>query len=326
MPKAAHRPGQAAGLRQDVGGDQLHRAPSQAGWQSGEILGAPRRVKPLLRRGDRPRLRRLPNAPPDAASLSFLNGGSHAPVSATRPGSRAQCRSGRSRRTEDDPKEIIQKAIAAHGGADNLNKYKAFRSSAKGTINIPQLGQEMEFTSESVFQAPDKMKSTFKAELMGNALTFEQKIIGDKSSLTVNGMDMPIPDEQKAELKNTMMLQKVMTLTPLLTDKNLELKALGSSKIDGKDAVGVAVTGKDVKEIKLFFDKTSHLLVKTERMGMGPMGGEVKQEATLSDYKDYNGVKKPTKVVIMHDGKKFMESNTTEQKLLEKIDDKEFSD
>lgn len=226
---------------------------------------------------------------------------------------------------QDDPKDIIKKAIAAHGGTEKLDKYKGAKNSSKGTISI--MGLELEFTSDTVSMYPAKQKSTIKMDVMGNAITVVQTIVGEKMSVTVNGMAQEVPDAQKAELKQSVELQRVMNLTPLLSEKGFELKSLGESKVNGKDVVGVSVTSKNLKETKMFFDKGSYLLKKIERKGTDPSSGnEVKQEMLMSDYKDVNGLKKPTKVTMINDGKKFMESTVVKQEVLEKIDDKEFAD
>lgn len=227
---------------------------------------------------------------------------------------------------QDDPKQIIKKAIVAHGGADKLNKFKASRNSSKGTISL--MGVDLDFTSDTVSMYPSKQKIVIKMEFMGQSITVVQMVVGDKMSQTVNGTAQEIPDAQKAELKQSMEMQHVMNLTPLLQDNEFKLRSVPAIKVDGKEAAGLAVSAKNLKEIKMYFDKTSHLLVKIERMGADPAGGggEVKQEMFLSDYQDVNGLKKPTKVSMTNDGKKFMESTVIKQQVMEKIDDKEFAD
>ena len=226
---------------------------------------------------------------------------------------------------QDDPKDVVRKAIAAHGGAENLTKFKGSRSSTKGSISI--MGLDLEYTAESVGMQPDKQKTTIKMDIMGMAITVVQMINGDKISLTVNGNATPVPDTQKADLKQSVEMQKAMGLTPLL-DKAYELKALGDSKVDGKDVVGIQASSKELKELKIYFDKSTYLVTKVERMGADPAGGgdDKKQELILGDYKDVKGVKKAMKTTMLTDGKKFMDSVTTKQDLLEKVDDKEFSD
>lgn len=225
---------------------------------------------------------------------------------------------------DDDAKVTITKAIDAHGGKDKLEKFKASKSKGKGVISL--FGMDLEFTVETMSQIPDKLKTTIKMEVNGMAFTVEQTVNGDKMSMSLNGMSMEIPDAQKGDLKSAMMQQKILQLTPLL-DKGVELKSIPGVKVGDRETVGVSVTGKDVKEVKLYFDKSTHLLAMVERMGTAPMStDEVKQEIVLSDYKEVQGMKRPTKTVMNNDGKKFMESTVTEQKYLEKLDEKDFSD
>lgn len=225
---------------------------------------------------------------------------------------------------QDDPKEVVKKAIAAAGGAEKLDKFKGSKSSSKGSISI--MGLDLEFTADSVSQYPDKQKTTIKMDVMGNAVTVVQMVNGDKMSLTVNGMAQQVPDAQKSELKRSVEFQKIMNLTPLLKE-GYELKSIPGVKVDGKETIGLQISNKEIQDVKLYFDKTTHLVAKAERKGMDPMGGgDVVQEMIMSDYKDVQGLKKPMKTVMNNDGKKFMESTTTSTELLEKIDDKEFSD
>jgi hypothetical protein len=53
-------------------------------------------------------------------------------------------------------------------------------------------------------------------------------------------------------------------------------------------------------------------------------GKEVAEEVLYDDYKEKDGVKYPGKVLVNRDGKKYVESETTEYKPAEKIDDKTF--
>jgi hypothetical protein len=229
---------------------------------------------------------------------------------------------------QDDAKEIVRKAIAAHGGADKLNKFKGYRESSKGTISIG--GMELEFTVESVTQLPDKQKSSIKLDVMGMAVNIVQMANGDKFTLTVNGNSMPVTDVQKSDAKESMDLDRMLNLTPLLSDKGFAMKTLPPIKVDGKDAVGIEVDGPALKGAKIYFDKETSLTVKAERKAISPEnpgGGEkVTQEAFMRDYKDVNGIKKPMKMTVQNDGKKFIESTVTKAEAVEKVDDKEFSD
>jgi hypothetical protein len=227
---------------------------------------------------------------------------------------------------QDDPKELIRKAIAAHGGADLIEKYKGSRTSSKGTISVQ--GMELEFTSDGVSMDPDKQKTTLKLEVGGMSVTVVQLSNGDKFSMVFNGMAVPLQDAQKSDMKSSVELHKIMNLTPLISDKSYEIKMLPPIKVDEKEAVGIEVSNKEIKGVKVYFDKATNLIIKTEHKGLDPATGmgEVVHEIVLSDYKDVKGIKHPMKTVATADGKKFMENTTTKIEVFEKIDDSEFSD
>jgi hypothetical protein len=116
-----------------------------------------------------------------------------------------------------------------------------------------------------------------------------------------------------------------------LDKKKFSIKSGGEEDVDGKKADVVIVTPQSLKdkEFKFFFDQKSRLLVKTSRRGLAPgQAGdsvEVLEESYHSDFKKVNGVQTAMKLVVNHDGKKFMTVNVTDAELLEKIDDKEFT-
>ena len=90
----------------------------------------------------------------------------------------------------------------------------------------------------------------------------------------------------------------------------------------------VLVTAKDLNDTKLSFDKKTGLLTKVERKGLAPSMGEpteVTEETVMSDFKKVDGVMQPTKMVVTHDGKKFMTMTVTDTKLMEKADAKAFA-
>lgn len=226
---------------------------------------------------------------------------------------------------QDEAKDVVKKAIEASGGTEKIDKFKGVRTSGKGTISIQ--GLEAEYTSEGILMYPDKSKETLKLDIMGQAITIEQKQIGDKTTMTINGMAMDLPDALKEEMKLSTVLESVQRLTPLLRDAEFKLKSLGASKIDGKDVSGIEVGGKGLKDVKIYFEKSTGLLIQIERRGLDPTGmKELKQVMRITEYKEVNGLKKPSKVTVTNDGQKFLESTTTKIEVLEKIDDKEFSD
>jgi hypothetical protein len=232
---------------------------------------------------------------------------------------------------EDKAEAVVKKAIDAHGGADALNKYKAARFKMAGDLSI--MGMDIEFTGSLAYNLPDRYRLEIEMEVMGQKAVFEQVVKGEtiKSTVKAGGMTVQNPggDAEKEELRVAAVMQEAEQLTPLLDAKKFTIKAADDADVNGKKASVVVVQPKSVKkEFKMFFDKESGLLVKTAHRGKQPDAGgatEVDEESYASDYKKVKGIQVPGKLIVNHDGKKFMEVKLSDYELLEKIDDKEFA-
>jgi len=232
---------------------------------------------------------------------------------------------------DDKAVAVVKKAIQAHGGADTLDKYKAGRFKLTGDIVIAET--EVEFSGSVAYHLPDRFRLTMSGMYMGEKLLIEQVVNGDKIRNTVRLGDMDISpngEDDKEEVKFGVVLQEAEQLTPLLDAKKFTLKAADDADVDGKKAAVVVAQPSAVKrEIKMYFDKESGLLVKTANRGRitGDDGQskEVDEETYGSGYKAVNGMQVPTKLVINHDGKKFMSMELTDIEVLEKIGAREFT-
>lgn len=222
-----------------------------------------------------------------------------------------------------DAKAVIEKAVQAHGGADRIDRYPAAIVETKGTVF--QLGHVIPFTSRSLYQLPDKCKNVIELEGLNAKRSITRSLSGGEERLTVNGEVQKVSEPQTREFREETYLQNVVRLTPLLKDPGYTLTDAGTTQVNGKPAVGVKVSAKDHKDVTLFFDKGIGLLVKVDRTGLDSSGKEIKQERIYSDYKSFDGVMHPLKTAVLHDGQKFMESETVDFKPLEKADPREFA-
>ncbi|CAN5146592.1 hypothetical protein BH11PLA2_BH11PLA2_49590 [soil metagenome] len=228
---------------------------------------------------------------------------------------------------QGDPVAVVKKAIEAHGGADALNKSRTARSTATGTMT--NRGQDVPFTATAVYAMPDKFHMEVTLDINGGKFVVTQILNGKKTKVTakLGSNDTPLDPKQKEETAQAGLLQDISSLTPLL-DKKYTLKAEKDADLNGNAAAVVSVTGNGLKEVKLFFDKATGRLVKTERQGYANTGTgvvEVKQETYLSDFKKFGNAMLPTATVVNHDGKKFMTMTIADIKFADKIDEKEFS-
>jgi hypothetical protein len=225
---------------------------------------------------------------------------------------------------DDDPKEIIAKAIKAHGGDEFLTKTKAAKLKSKGKINIPGAG-ELEFTQETAYMLPDKYRDGIDFSIMGMNISVRTYVNGDKVILEVNDKEIDMADKVKAALKDVGHVQEVARMVSL-KDKAFEISLIGEDKVEGKKVVGIRVTKKGQKDVSLFFDKETGLLAKLEYRGAEPgTDNEVNEERIVKEYeKNADGIQVAKKIVIKHDGKTFIEAEVLEVKYFDKLDDSEF--
>ena len=218
-----------------------------------------------------------------------------------------------------DPQAILDKAIKALGGEEKLSKVKAASWKAKGTINFG--GNEMECTGQTTAQGLDHVRSEFEGSFGKGFLV----IAGDKGWRKFGEMGGELDKDQLANEKRNVHLQLVPVLILPLKGKDFKVEAAAEEKVGDKPAVGIKVTGPEGKNFTLYFDKESGLLAKIGRAVLDQTGQEVMEERFLSDYKDFDGLKRPTKVVAERGGVKHLEAEVIEAKSVDKIDANEFS-
>jgi hypothetical protein len=220
-----------------------------------------------------------------------------------------------------EAKRIIEKAVEAHGGAAKLTKLKAATWKSKGTFHGPMGAQE--FTGEYAVQLPGKSRFDIAA---GNGFGFVFVLDGEKGWAKFGDQAQELDKGTVAEVKENLYATWLTTVAPL-TDKTLSLKPLGESKVGDRPVLGVKVSQKGHRNVLLYFDKETGLLAKssTKAKDLFQGGKEVEAVELYSDYKEFNGVKRPTKVTELKDGKTSVEETRSDYKLSERLDDKLFA-
>ena len=223
-----------------------------------------------------------------------------------------------------DPRAIVARAIAAHGGEAKLGQLNAEQAKTRGTVHLD--GKTIPFTAETFVQLPSQFKNVMTYELQGKKGSLTQVLDGDKGWLSFDGNTKPLEEPLLSETRETMYAQRIARLLSLLKDKDIRLAGLPEVKVNDQPAVGVKVSTNGHKEISLYFDKASGLLVKIERRALNSEPKkEVRQEEFFSDFKEVNGVKRPMKIMVLQDGVKFLEGEMTEVKPTEKLPENIFA-
>ena len=224
---------------------------------------------------------------------------------------------------EDGAPAILDKAIKALGGQEQLSKVKAISLKAKGTINL--MGDDNPFSVSVILQGLDHSKQEFEGEFGGNKIKGGSILDGNKGWRTFAGMTMELEGDELNEAKRTQYLQ-VMAMNPtILKGNGFKVASAPSEKVGDKTALGLKVTGPDGKTCTLYIDEASGLPVKMVAK-VKFQAEEFTQSTTYADYKDFQGIKKATKMESTRDGNKFQTQEVTEFKILDSVDPKTFAE
>jgi hypothetical protein len=223
-----------------------------------------------------------------------------------------------------DANAVLDRAIKAIGGEEKLGKIKGMSWKAKGILTFME--NDNEFTSEWTAEGIDRVRSEFEGDFGGNKFRGVTVLAGDKGWRDFGGELSEMDRDALANEKRNVYLALVpVTLVPL-KGKEFKLGAVAEESVGGKPAVSLKAIGPDGKEFTLFFDRESHLPIKTIGKVIGFMGDEFTQEAMLSDYREMGGIKKATKIELKRNGETFITQQITEFKLLDTVDPKTFAE
>jgi hypothetical protein len=192
----------------------------------------------------------------------------------------------------DDPsaKAILDKAIKALGGEAKLAKIDAFSWKAKVTFG--QSGQEMD--AEVIFKGLDHMRRAYGVNLV--------VLAGDKGWRKVGDASRELSDAVIASEKRSIYLQVIPIVLLPIRRNDFKYEAAGEGQVGGKPALALKITAPDGKDFTLFFDKDTGLPAKEVARLDVPGGREAIAETTFSDYKDFGGIKKATKIEVTTTG------------------------
>src|SRR5262245_2749776 len=199
-----------------------------------------------------------------------------------------------------DARAVIRRAIQAHGGAEALDRLRLVREKTVGELHLR--GKTFPFTSETLQRLPDQFRHTLTSENDGNKFEMLQVYDGKKGWLIEGGLSRPVDAMHLAGWKATAHAAYVASLTPLLAeDKGYRFTLLPEAKVQGRPAVGIKVSQADQRDVNLYFDRDNSLLVK--KVLRPHAGGAASvQEEIFSDFKDVQGLKRPTRVQVLING------------------------
>lgn len=184
------------------------------------------------------------------------------------------------------PESILQKAVEAYGGAAAIAALKDV--SFTGTVEL--MGQSMVYEQKHIF--PGGYSTAIK---MGGMELMKTTKNGEDYKIMMQGAEQPLDADSKSELRAKAALFEE---TYFLSNKDYKFELKGIEAIEGSDAYRIAIQTPGGTTFNAFYDVATGLKVQDVReQEMGPMG-KVSVTSRILEYKEYNGVKLPVKMLV----------------------------
>ncbi|MCS6850402.1 MAG: hypothetical protein NZ700_04450 [Gemmataceae bacterium] len=224
---------------------------------------------------------------------------------------------------QDDPGRLLAEAIRAIGVQGRLDQLAAEQLRTRGVLHTAR--GDVPFVGESIVQLPNQFRTVMQLEQAGRKNLVVHVVDGNKGWMSVDGRTVPLEGPLLAEALETMYAHRVHRLLPLVRERGFQFSMLGADRIGEQPVIGLRVASAGHRDIELYFDATSRLLVKSQRrVYSAALGREVAQEEFYGQYKDVGGLRRPTQVSIRHDGQPFMDVEMLDIKLTGRLPDKVF--
>jgi hypothetical protein len=192
--------------------------------------------------------------------------------------------------------EVIEKSIAAMGGRAAMEKIKTRTMSGDIVLTTP--AGDIPGTVEITNAAPNKSRTVIKADLSAfgaGPLVIDQRFDGATGfvSDSLQG-NRDITGDQLDTMKASSFPH------PFLTYKTqgIAVKLVGKKPVAGRDAFELVFEPPAGKPIRQLVDAETFLPAQSIVKATLPQVGEIEQTATVSDFRDVDGVKVPFKLQV----------------------------
>ena len=219
--------------------------------------------------------------------------------------------------------EIIERAIKAQGGDERIAKMQTMARRLKAKVFLPD-GKEVPFQLDNVWQMPDRYRSTLTMSINNLPIVRTLIINGDKGWIDINGYAKELTPREMQEFKDQIYAERMCQLAPLRRT-DCKFMILDEIKIARRTIQGINIERPGHRDVNLYFDKATGLLVKMEHVIMGANGLEASQEVYFAGYTSTRGPKHWRRIAVFNDGVKIFEAEVVRVRYLDKVDDRWFA-
>jgi hypothetical protein len=218
------------------------------------------------------------------------------------------------------PRQIIKRAIEAQGGEEQVVKLiKPWRAKVKGKAGLLEINGEIlhqSLTKGRIATTIGVGPASMEVVAVANGIKSWRRIAGFTSDVTGKELE-EMEDGGYRSLR-------VRFLLPLLQEPGFELSRLPDATVSDKPTRGIRVKSKGHRDIDLYFDQGTGLLVKSESRITVPGKPAIVLEQISSNYRDFGGVKMATKFTKFENHKLTSVEEIVDLTFVDRIDDREF--
>jgi len=179
---------------------------------------------------------------------------------------------------------IIQKAIAAYGGADAIASLKDVQMDGSVTV----MGQNLAISNKYIFPV------AYSTAVLFNGMAMQKEVINNGNYVkSQRGQSIPTTDEDKAEMDES----AALIAENYHVAKDAKFVVKGIEQVEGEDAYAVEITPKIGKPTTAFYSVKTGLKVKSTEVAKSPQG-DVVVSTYYKTYKTFNGVQLPVSMLI----------------------------
>lgn len=185
-------------------------------------------------------------------------------------------------------KEMLLKAAEACGGVANFKKVKSVAATIKMTMNTPQGSMTLDVTSLDVL--PDKMRQDVVTPMGTQTVV----VSGGEGWVMAGGQTQMLPASQLKEQADEID-RNTFILFAKADNPDCKVACKGEGDFQGKKAVRLEFLTAAGKQFTMYLDPVANLPIGMKYMEQ-TMAGPGESVSSLADYKDFSGLKLPTKI------------------------------
>ncbi|PYQ03422.1 MAG: hypothetical protein DMF82_13275 [Acidobacteria bacterium] len=208
---------------------------------------------------------------------------------------------------------ILDRAIAAAGGAQRLESYPAFEWKGRAAVH-----GERTITIEGRWRIEPPDRAVVETHDSGPGAGSLRRMIldGDRGWGQRDGPLEPLPEALVAHERDQFYLYYVLRLVPLRSG-GFQVTALGPDSL-GNDGLRVASPGR--RDLDLYFDKAARPARLVTSLADPASGKEIVEELRFRGIVEKQGVRWPRRIEITWDGRPYFELDIDEFSPLPRLD------